>query len=249
MSSESPAGPFVSCPLPITDVDRVLIGHGSGGRLTARLIEDVIVPAFRNPILERLDDVDNTVLVDPAPCHKAALAVVAADRLDFGPAVHRRGRVKRDVDRPAIGRLRFDVALRKGRSRPIDGQAAQRYVTTILEAQRPREIMEHESRAVGFYVEIGESGKVQNDAGSFAEIVDSRRHDEAAPSRARKLRDRAHKPGTRIGGAWKGAETGDIDGIGGTGARKHTGQREKTREEVLNLMAGGEAFDAVGHGD
>jgi hydrogenase expression/formation protein HypE len=56
MSSESPAGPFVSCPLPITDVDRVLIGHGSGGRLTARLIEDVIVPAFRNPILERLDD-------------------------------------------------------------------------------------------------------------------------------------------------------------------------------------------------
>jgi DNA-binding MarR family transcriptional regulator len=30
--------------------------HGSGGKLTAELIRDIFLPAFQNPILERLDD-------------------------------------------------------------------------------------------------------------------------------------------------------------------------------------------------
>ena len=53
MSSETP---FADCPVPLTDAEHVLLGHGSGGKLTARLIEKLIVPAFRNPTLERLDD-------------------------------------------------------------------------------------------------------------------------------------------------------------------------------------------------
>jgi hydrogenase expression/formation protein HypE len=32
------------------------MGHGSGGRLTTTLIEQMILPAFRNPLLEPLDD-------------------------------------------------------------------------------------------------------------------------------------------------------------------------------------------------
>jgi hydrogenase expression/formation protein HypE len=36
--------------------DRILIGHGSGGRLYRDLVERVFVPAFANPVLERLDD-------------------------------------------------------------------------------------------------------------------------------------------------------------------------------------------------
>jgi hydrogenase expression/formation protein HypE len=34
----------------------VLLGHGSGGKLTADLIEQLFLPAFRNPYLEKLDD-------------------------------------------------------------------------------------------------------------------------------------------------------------------------------------------------
>ena len=45
-----------SCPLPITQTDRVLLGHGSGGKLTAHLVEQLIVPAFSNPVLAQLDD-------------------------------------------------------------------------------------------------------------------------------------------------------------------------------------------------
>ena len=45
-----------TCPLPVSATDRVLLGHGSGGKLTAELIERMIVPAFANPALEALDD-------------------------------------------------------------------------------------------------------------------------------------------------------------------------------------------------
>lgn len=55
MSSES-APLFADCPVPLNDAQQILLGHGSGGKLTARLIENLILPAFRNPALERLDD-------------------------------------------------------------------------------------------------------------------------------------------------------------------------------------------------
>lgn len=48
--------PFSDCPLPIIGTGEILLGHGSGGKLTSDLIEKIILPAFRNPLLERLDD-------------------------------------------------------------------------------------------------------------------------------------------------------------------------------------------------
>lgn len=45
-----------SCPVPLPAGDQILLGHGSGGRLTADLIRQVFLPAFQNPILARLDD-------------------------------------------------------------------------------------------------------------------------------------------------------------------------------------------------
>src|SRR5579885_2648039 len=54
MSSEET--PFSQCPMPVNRVSEILMGHGSGGKLSAQLIEELIVPAFRNPELELLDD-------------------------------------------------------------------------------------------------------------------------------------------------------------------------------------------------
>jgi hydrogenase expression/formation protein HypE len=45
-----------SCPIPIFDHKQIVLGHGSGGKLTADLIEKIFLPAFRNPTLDRLDD-------------------------------------------------------------------------------------------------------------------------------------------------------------------------------------------------
>lgn len=45
-----------SCPLPLTQTGTVLLGHGSGGRLSADLLRDIFLPALKNPVLERMDD-------------------------------------------------------------------------------------------------------------------------------------------------------------------------------------------------
>jgi hydrogenase expression/formation protein HypE len=47
---------FGSCPLPIFDHKQIVLGHGSGGKLTSELIEKIFLPAFGNPILDKLDD-------------------------------------------------------------------------------------------------------------------------------------------------------------------------------------------------
>lgn len=54
MSSEAPFA--LSCPVPLGAGDRVLLGHGSGGRLTAELLARCFLPAFANEYLDRLDD-------------------------------------------------------------------------------------------------------------------------------------------------------------------------------------------------
>jgi hydrogenase expression/formation protein HypE len=46
----------LSCPAPLPAKDTVLLGHGSGGTLSADLIREIFLPAFRNPVLNRLDD-------------------------------------------------------------------------------------------------------------------------------------------------------------------------------------------------
>jgi len=45
-----------SCPAPHSAKDTILLGHGSGGCLSADLIRNVFLPAFHNPVLNRLDD-------------------------------------------------------------------------------------------------------------------------------------------------------------------------------------------------
>lgn len=44
--SEAPDPGSWACPLPIRDHDRVVIGHGGGGRLSGELVADLFLPAF-----------------------------------------------------------------------------------------------------------------------------------------------------------------------------------------------------------
>lgn len=48
--------PVFACPAPIPPGDQVLLGHGSGGKLSAQLVERVFLPAFGNPTLDQLND-------------------------------------------------------------------------------------------------------------------------------------------------------------------------------------------------
>jgi hydrogenase expression/formation protein HypE len=46
----------LACPVPLTDRKTIVLGHGSGGRLTAQLVHDLFLPAFDNEYLRKLDD-------------------------------------------------------------------------------------------------------------------------------------------------------------------------------------------------
>jgi hydrogenase expression/formation protein HypE len=58
---------LVSCPVPISKYDRIVLGHGSGGRLSAELVTRLFVPGFG---------------LDPAaPLEDAATLVTGGDRI------------------------------------------------------------------------------------------------------------------------------------------------------------------------
>lgn len=45
-----------SCPIPITDYKEIVLAHGSGGKLSHRLISQMIVPQFANELLTPMHD-------------------------------------------------------------------------------------------------------------------------------------------------------------------------------------------------
>lgn len=48
--------PALACPLPIAVNTHIVLGHGSGGKLSADLMRDLFLPAFGNAALNRMDD-------------------------------------------------------------------------------------------------------------------------------------------------------------------------------------------------
>ncbi len=56
MSEKTNSLAQLSCPAPLPVKDTIVLGHGSGGRLSAELMRSVFLPAFANPVLSRLDD-------------------------------------------------------------------------------------------------------------------------------------------------------------------------------------------------
>ena len=52
----TPADLFGTCPVPQSHYDHILLGHGSGGQLTADLIQRLFVPGFGNDVLAALED-------------------------------------------------------------------------------------------------------------------------------------------------------------------------------------------------
>ncbi len=45
-----------TCPLPLSAIDQIVLGHGSGGKLSAGLLQEIFLPLLSNPILDRMDD-------------------------------------------------------------------------------------------------------------------------------------------------------------------------------------------------
>jgi hydrogenase expression/formation protein HypE len=55
VAATAPASGLV-CPVPVTETERIQLGHGSGGRMSAALLRDHLLPHLDNEVLARLGD-------------------------------------------------------------------------------------------------------------------------------------------------------------------------------------------------
>src|SRR5437763_15634112 len=56
---------FGTCPVPRSQYDHILLGHGSGGQLSADLIRRLFLPALGNDVLSALED--QAIVTLPSP--------------------------------------------------------------------------------------------------------------------------------------------------------------------------------------
>ena len=51
-----PSALMATCPRPVSDYREIVLAHGSGGKLSQQLIQKIVLPEFRNELLEPLHD-------------------------------------------------------------------------------------------------------------------------------------------------------------------------------------------------
>lgn len=106
-----------ACPLPKPSYDHVLLGHGSGGLLSAELLQRLFLPAFDNPILSALED-QATVRLPGTKGSKAPRIAITTDSFVVRPIFFPGG----DIGRLAVHGTVNDLAV--GGARPLFLSAA-----------------------------------------------------------------------------------------------------------------------------
>ncbi len=114
MDKPAPAGvgALGTCPLPQSRYDRVVLGHGGGGLLTADLIQRLFVPAFGNEVLAALED-QATVRLGSDNGVKAPRLAITTDSFVVRPIFFPGG----DIGRLAVHGTVNDLAV--GGARPL----------------------------------------------------------------------------------------------------------------------------------
>ena len=107
-----------SCPLPLSRYEHILLGHGSGGQLTADLIQRLFVPGFGDDMLAALED-QATVNLGVQGDNGASAASRIHDRRVCRPADFFPGRRHREA-----GRARHRERPCRRRRRPLFLSAA-----------------------------------------------------------------------------------------------------------------------------
>jgi hydrogenase expression/formation protein HypE len=108
---------FGTCPLPRSRYEHVLLGHGSGGLLTADLIQRIFVPGFANDVLSALED-QATVSLGAGNGVKAPRVAFTTDSFVVKPLFFPGG----DIGRLAVHGTVNDLAV--GGARPLYLSAA-----------------------------------------------------------------------------------------------------------------------------
>lgn len=99
MEKENSISEGISCPLPLVHDEIIVLGHGSGGRMSHNLIRDIFYPAFDNKILREAND--------SGVIHSHALNIHSFEQSNFSIAVSTDSHVVSPLFFPGgdIGRL------------------------------------------------------------------------------------------------------------------------------------------------
>src|SRR6202167_4174088 len=117
------AAGFGSCPLPIFQHTQIVLGHGSGGKLTADLIDQIFLPAFRNPVLDKLDDQAVVTIGGARPLYLSAAFI-----LEEGLAVDD---LRRVVESMRVAAAESGVEFVTGDTKVVNrGKGDQIFITT-----------------------------------------------------------------------------------------------------------------------
>src|SRR4051812_44049172 len=134
--------------------DTVVLGHGSGGRLSAELLHDVFLPALANPILSRLED--QAVLE-----YGGARLAFTTDSFVVKPLFFRGG----DIGSLAVHGTVNDLAV--GGARPLALSAA--FILEegfpMAELRRITESMAAAARCAGVPIVTGDTKVVERGSG------------------------------------------------------------------------------------
>jgi len=96
------------CPLPLVPKDQIVLGHGSGGRMTYNLIKDVFLQAFGNPILEAGNDFASVPL--PQAAKSKGRLTISTDAHVITPIQFPGG----DIGRLAVSGTVNDISMSGG---------------------------------------------------------------------------------------------------------------------------------------
>ena len=75
MTEELPNLEGLVCPIPLPHNQRIVLGHGSGGRMSYDLISKIFTSPFDNPILRAGDDAGVVVIPNDIDCTGSKLAI------------------------------------------------------------------------------------------------------------------------------------------------------------------------------
>lgn len=95
------------CPLPLAHKDRIVMSHGSGGRMTKNLINTVFAKYFRNPALAKNNDFADLLLPDDNQRRKL---IISTDAHIVSPIFFPGG----DIGRLAVSGTVNDVSMSGG---------------------------------------------------------------------------------------------------------------------------------------
>jgi hydrogenase expression/formation protein HypE len=101
----------LSCPAPLSKYEQVLLGHGSGGRLTADIIRQIFLPAFTNDVLAALED--QAIVPLPSPRTGDSRLAISTDAYVVRPIFFPGG----NIGRLAVNGTINDLAV--GGARPL----------------------------------------------------------------------------------------------------------------------------------